>query len=376
MRDDPELLTSVAWAEHPLTIEYINSRVSGDGGTYWIDWAAGRFQGGVAELGLSLGSGSGYIERRIIDRGLSRAMEGVDISEEAIRIASGAAGERPITYRRMDLNRDTLEEGKYDFVVSAAALHHVTNLEHLFAQLNRSLKEGGLLIMHEYVGPDRFQWSEEQLDLANRVYDLLPASYKLNRLTGNVHDSIGRRPIADMIQADPSEAVRSSEIQSVASRFFETMERRDVGGSLLHPLLEGIIGNFHPDDTCDTELLKLIIALEKQLVDGGTLPVDFVVSVHRKKKPDLTLEEAMSIGNERSAIISRQEKEILELNDRLVEADRVNRKLSDLAEENRAELEGLRRTVEALSEENAALKSEGPFRALRFIRAKLRHRSR
>lgn len=373
-RDDSESMKLIAWAEHPLTERYINRKVTGDDEAYWVDWAAGKYLDCPVEVGLSLGSGSGYIERRIIDGGYSTAMEGVDISAEAVRLAGEAARGRQVTYRELDLNRDSLPERRYDFVVSAAALHHVTNLEHCLSEVHRSLTDGGLLTMHEFVGPDRFQWTDLQLDLVNRVYDLLPERYRYNRMTGKVHPSIERKPFAHMIEADPSEAVRSSEILGVASRFFETVELREIGGGLLHPLLEGIIGNFDEGDPCDAALLEMIIALDNAFTGNGYLSPDFVVLVGRKRKAVPSPEEALGTGRVKMDTISRQEEEILELDRRLQEAQRLITELGEAEKERALELEALRRDREALASENEALKSQGPLRTLRFIRAKLRRR--
>jgi len=160
--------------------------------------------------------------------------------EDALEIARRSAEGLPITYRRLDLNRDELEPGRYDFVVSAAGLHHVTNLEHCVHQLWRSLKPGGLLLMNEFVGPDRFQWTDEQLEEMNRLFVPLPVEKRHNLMTGVTSERIERRPLAYMIEADPSEAVRSSEIIGTVSLFFEPFVVREFGGTVLHPMLEGI----------------------------------------------------------------------------------------------------------------------------------------
>ena len=372
-RDDSEAMRSIAWAEHPLTERYINRKVTGDDEAYWVDWAAGKYLDCPVEDGLSLGSGSGYIERRVIDRGYSRTMEGVDISAEAVRLACHAAEGRPVTYRKFDLNRDSLGKERYDFVISAAALHHVTNLEHCLSEVHRSLKGGGLLFMHEFVGPDRFQWTDSQLDLMNRVYALLPDRYRHNRITGEAHASIERKPIGHMIEADPSEAVRSSEVLSVVSRFFETVELREIGGALLHPLLEGIIGNFDEGNPCDAALLKMIIALDDACTVRNYLSSDFVVLVGRKRKAVPSTEKTSRTGREKLDTIIRQEEEILELNRRLQEAQRLVMELGGAGKEQAAEIEALSRDRDALMDENDALKSRGSLRILRFLRAKVRH---
>jgi len=55
--------------------------------------------------------------------------------------------------------------------------------------------------------------------------------------------------------------------------------RRDFGGTLLNPMLEGIVGNFRRDSEEDTALLRLLISIEEILLEQGMLPSDFTVLV-------------------------------------------------------------------------------------------------
>lgn len=376
MRDDRVAMRRIGWAEHPLVENHINRRVSGDPETYWVDWAAGEFLRTPCPLGLSLGCGSGYIERLILRKGYAEAMEGVDVAAEAVRTASRAAGDLPVSYRRLDLDTEELGSERYDLVISAAALHHVTNLEGCLSRISECLKPGGLLIANEFVGPDRFQWSDRRLEILNRAYESLPARYRFNHLTGEEQVSVQRKPLWHMIEADPSEAVRSSEIPALITEYFRVLDTRVIGGGLMHPLLEGIIGNFREGDPMDDALLEAICSLDAGLTSNGLLPGDFQVIIARKGRPPQSREEAERTGREKMDIISRQEKEILEQQRRLEEADEQNRRLAGLAESRGREIEELRADRERLLEENLALKEKGPLKTLRFLRSKLKRRSR
>lgn len=374
-RADGDWLKSVAWAEHSLTARHINKMVSGDPSVDWIDWAAHGFLEDRGGVGLSLGCGTGYVERHVIERRLASRMEGIDISADAVAGARRAAGHMPISYRCEDLNSLVLEEGAYDFVLSAAALHHVTDLEGCLCQVRRSLKPGGVLIMHEYVGPVRFQWTGAQLGIANRVYAALPDRYRANHLTGLAHDAIMRRPLGDMIKADPSEAVRSNEIIGIAESLFEPVSSRPIGGALLHPLLEGIIGNFKEDEPLDDTMLKMIIDLDAQALRTGELDSDFVVWVGRKtglEHPET--EELMRAGKEKQDVIARQEEEILALNGRLEAANEQALTLAASNESLSSEVVGLKRERESMASELEALKSTKPFKTARYIRVKVRRK--
>ncbi|MBN2169477.1 MAG: methyltransferase domain-containing protein [Actinobacteria bacterium] len=373
-REDKDALRKVAWAEHPLIEMYINRRISGDEDGNWVDWAFRDFLKGPVELGLSIGCGSGYIERSIIDKSYSKAMVGVDISEEALELARKEAGDRPIEYKIFDLNKDVFEESKYDFIISAAALHHVTNLEHCFSQLHHALKPEGMLIMHEYVGPNRFQWSPEQLEVVNRIYSHFPSQYRYNHLTGANQEKVERKPLVHMIQADPSEAVRSAEILGIMGRFFDVVEMKEIGGTLLHPLLEGVIGNFTDGDELGEKLIRMLVALEERMLESGYLDADFIALVAKKGHPGLSSEEAMREGIKHEETINMQEEEILALNRRLVEAEVQSVRLRELIDEQSSELEALKKEREMLLQENTSLKSRGPLKYLKYLHARMTRR--
>lgn len=371
-RDDGEYMKRIAWAEYPLTAGYINRRISGSEGIDWLQWAGREYFPEPAGLGLSIGCGSGNVERRMLKAGMASRVEAVDVSEEALALARKKADGLPIDYRRVDLNIDELPSGRYDVAVSAATLHHVTNLEHCLWQINAALKPEGLLVLSEFVGPDRFQWTERQLQIINGLYSRLPERYRHNLLTGRTPAVIGRRPLGDMIKADPSEAVRSSEIEGMVGRFFDVVERKEIGGTLLHPMLEGILGNFDEREPVDRALINVLMAAEEKLIEDGDMPSDFVMMVCRRKEPDMSMEKAMEEGNRKLSVITRQEREITELNRRLEEAEEVNRALSEAVEEGNREVDRLKRDRSRLLEENEMLKAHGPLRTLRFVRAKIR----
>ena len=168
------------------------------------------------ERALTLGCGAGELERGLTKYNLSREHEAVDISpgtiDQAARAAK-AAGLRHIRYRVEDLNRIVLEPNHYDVVFATSSLHHVARLEHLLAQVARALKPGGFFFIDEYVGPNRFQWTDAQLAAVNEQLDNLPDALRTSVTDPAVTKQRAQRPaVASIIEVDPSEAIRSEEI--------------------------------------------------------------------------------------------------------------------------------------------------------------------
>ena len=66
----------------------------------------------------------------------------------------------------------------YDVAFGISSIHHVSDLRHLFQQVAAALKPGGYFLLDEYVGPSKFQWTDEQLSVVNEQLEALPAAFK------------------------------------------------------------------------------------------------------------------------------------------------------------------------------------------------------
>ena len=203
-------------------------------------------------------------------------IDAVDLSPQAIERAKAQAPPK-VTYGVRDLNCDTLEENAYDVVVAHMILHHVENLEYALAQIECAMKRDATLIVNEYAGPRRFQFSDDVLSRINTLMACLPARLRNGALKRE------RPPLQLMIDLDPSEAVRSDEILPMIAERFEIMERRDMGGTLLQHLLYEIVQNFRFNAPKERAMIELMCAYEAMLIDRGAIPCDFVICAARKR---------------------------------------------------------------------------------------------
>ena len=187
-----------------------------------------------------------------------------------------------IRYRRMDLEQDAFDfESPFDLIFAVGTLHHIRGLERLFANINDSLTPAGLFFMREYVGPDRLQFTDHQIEIATTIRRALPERLCTN-LEGKLCRDAWRPTVEEVVADDPSEAIRSSELLEIAGRFLAVEETRLTGGTLLDPLLHGIAGHFERD-VSGREILPLLIAFEKILVREGVLPSDYVLMTARRR---------------------------------------------------------------------------------------------
>ena len=142
------------------------------------------------------------------------------------------------------------------------------------------LAPGGLLFVEDFVGPARFQWTDAQLEVINRLLARLPAELltDLSAEDGRQKRSVERPSLAKLIAADSSEAVRSDEIVPALDARFERVEVCPYGGAVFHQLFSRIMGNFadRPD------LVGVLMEVDALLTDSGALPSDYVWGVWRR----------------------------------------------------------------------------------------------
>lgn len=284
--------TRIHWTQHSKVKERINRLISGDPYKdpyqHFIEtyYAWDTRSGPRVRRALTLGCGSGEFERGFSQYRFVKVHEGIDIAGGAIEAARRMAaneGFDHLRYHIADLNAVRLPECAYDVVFAIESIHHIRNLEQLFESIAISLKPGGYFVLDEYIGPNKFQWTQNQLDAINAEAFKLPLDLKRSLIDGTSKSSIGRPTIQQIDAVDPSEAIRSADILKVLGIYFDILEIKGYGGSLLHNLLEGIAGNFNEADPLAMRCLETLFDREDELIAGGVLQHDFAVVVARRK---------------------------------------------------------------------------------------------
>lgn len=277
----------VSWDTHPRVLASINRRISGDPNEEWLSFVKRRFCDRKLERGLSLGCGWGMLERTVLQLEICECCDAYDIAPEAIATAQSEAQkaglDQRVRYFCSDLNKIRFEPNSFDICFAAAILHHVENLEHLLEQVKTALRDGGLFVIMEYVGPSRYNWSDKVERLMNQILSALPQSYRMSLTNENtVRGEIRRPALADVIKVDPTEVIRSGEIRDLIARNFEIIHQADFGGTLLQFTLAEIAGNFEAGDPKDDALVDLMILFEETLIEEKVIPSDFTFVVCKK----------------------------------------------------------------------------------------------
>jgi SAM-dependent methyltransferase len=284
-------LERVSWTGIPQVHLNHNYLITGSRDAYWVDWMRDRFFPGGGEVGdaLSLGCGAGHLDRIFKQRSYRfRSFTGIDISEAAVERAAVLGAEVSlapmIRYLAEDLNELELPARSFDFIYFFQSLHHIEALEHVLGQCQQALRPDGLLLVNEFVGPSRFQWTARQLEMASNVVALLPDELRRDLQRGGVKTAVERPTIDHMMSHDPSEAVRSSEIEGLLKTTFDVDAEWNWGGTLNHLVFQGIAGNFDAENPYHRSIVELLINHENTIVQEGLLPSDFKVFLARQRR--------------------------------------------------------------------------------------------
>jgi SAM-dependent methyltransferase len=276
---------SLVWTASPVVRRYLHRLVTGSPDCDWVTWAEWKYLPPRVDRALVLGCGSGWLERALAGRGRFESIVACDFAEATVRRAEKTArdmGYGNVEYRVIDLEHELLG-GPYGAVFANDVLHHITDLEGITERIHAALAPEGKLFFHEYVGPNRFQYTDARMDLVNRYFRVIPDDLRRDFATGAVLWRRERLSAEAVIREDPTEAVRSEEVLAVARSRFQVEGEHRAGGGLLNPLLFGVVSNFRADDERHAHLLSVLCAAEERLMDSGELESDFQLFVGSRK---------------------------------------------------------------------------------------------
>ncbi|MDQ3280552.1 MAG: class I SAM-dependent methyltransferase [Acidobacteriota bacterium] len=248
------------WLAHPLVREYVNRQIGGTGGSCWpLDWFQRHYPQRFP-LALSIGCGSGGLERDALRRGISAQIDAFDASPESLAIARAEAAREGMSdalrYYPDDFERADLPPRKYDLIIFQQSLHHVGRLERLLRLVRRALKPNGVVYLDEYIGPSRTYWNEQTFVWYRALFELLPRPLRY------------AEPFGLPVQwEDLSEAIRSGEIVSRLKIGFEIERFQGYGGNLLAIMFPLLAAGADADD-----VVKMLVEAEKRLIEGGAPP--------------------------------------------------------------------------------------------------------
>lgn len=238
--------------------------------------------------GVSVGAGIGAKEMRLVTAGVVSDFDLFELSEERIargrERASGMGLSDRVRFHHADAFA-SIEEASVDLVYWDMALHHMLDVDFAVGWSRRVLQEGGYFCMCDFVGPARFQWSDDSLELVTRIRASLPKRYLRDpyRSSGYRPAKIQRLDPQVLAKEDPSEAADSDRILEAVSRHFPDAQITKVGGVVYHLALRDIIHNFDEQNEDDRALLGALLLVDEVSIRGSRVDNHYATALGSKK---------------------------------------------------------------------------------------------
>ena len=282
---DNSSLISSNWWTIPAVRERWNMKITGDKRMAYEEYSMATYLRGRQNLKmLSIGSGVCSHELTFAAYPHFSKIVCVDIAANLLQRAQEVAhkkGLSNISFLEKDIYTTDFDADEFDIVLFHSSLHHLSNIEDLISgKVIRWLKPDGLLIINEYVGANRLQYSRDQINYINKGLRLIPSRLKKRYRTNLIKKTYSGSGYLRMVIADPSECVESSNILPVLHSHFKTIEEKSYGGNLLMSILKDIAHNFMVEDDLEArEVLGKLFELEDAyLIENKS---DFVFGIYK-----------------------------------------------------------------------------------------------
>lgn len=264
------------WWQSPLIVSHINRNYCGkavrgtDGGDIELLRQIG--EGRCYERAVSVGCGGAHHEIRLLQEDVVGAFDLFEISEARAEAALARARQLGLEDRvtiRLEDAFAVPPEPRYDLVYWKDALHHMFDAFAAVRWSREVLKSGGMFFMNDFVGPSLMQYTDRQLDLAERARAALPEPYLTNphRPEERVPLRRARPNPARMAEIDPSECADSSNILPAVRSVFPDAVVIPTGGIVYTLALNDILANF--DEERDEALLRSLMLADDLCVEAG-----------------------------------------------------------------------------------------------------------
>lgn len=237
----------INWYDVPYVVKHVQKNITGNGDTDYATYLVGKFLRGTTDIRmLSPGCGIGIKELQFAKLPAFGRIDGFDIAPSRIRDAkkrAAALGLSNTNFFVGDIYNLKVGE-KYDIVLFDGCLHHFDNLDALLEKVKSYLKKGGLLVIVEFTGPNRYQYSTEHVRKCNEALKLIPKTHRVFLRSSLVKHKVWAPGYLRMYLSDPSEGIRSGEILPAIHRQFNVLEEKKIGGDLLAPVLKGTVHHY------------------------------------------------------------------------------------------------------------------------------------
>lgn len=271
----------------PEVLHHRNTMITGDPLKSYETFLSENYLSALSDFRLlSIGSGTCVHELALARQNPHGHITCIDIAESLLTEAKNTAeGERlaNIKFFNGDVRKYDFTGSTFDIVLFNDSLHHFDKMEQFIGGMVKGLlKPAGRLVIHEYVGANRFQYGKEQCKAINECIGMLDEEHRILYKTNLQKKRFYGVGVLRMLLADPSECVDSASILPVIHRYFTTVLERPLGGNLLMSALKDVSHHFMDHSEESKQILEKLFAYEDTYLQ--THDSDFVFGIYEKRE--------------------------------------------------------------------------------------------
>jgi len=263
-----------------------NRLITGDENQLYEEYITEKYFKGQDKIKiLALGTGICSHEIRLAELNPNCEIKCYDFSDDLLKKAKEIADGKSlknISFHAENIMEYQFDDRKFDVVFFHASLHHFDHIsEFLEKVVIKNLVPKGLLIINEFVGKNRLQYSKIQIKYINKAIDIIPKEYRKIFKTEIYKNNYFGSGVLRMIIADPSECVDSFSIIPEIHHRFDILEEKFYGNNILQSALKDISHHFVELNPRKEKVLQDIFELEDELLKNHLS--DFVFGIYRLK---------------------------------------------------------------------------------------------
>jgi SAM-dependent methyltransferase len=246
----------------------------------------------------SVGCGNGDLEIDLALRfraaGHSRfVIDCLDLNDAMLergRAAAAASGvSAQLNFAQADLN-EWRPSHEYDAIVANQFLHHVVNLEGLFAAIKNCLQPNGCLLISDMIGRNGHKRWPEALTIVREFWQQLPPSYRYNR-------QLSRYERVFMVwdcSGEGFEGIRCQDILPLLLAHFQF--RFFVGfGNVIDPFVDRSFGyNFDAAQDWDRAFIDRVHQRDEHEMRAGRIKPTHMLAVVGRSADRLAIRDRMT----------------------------------------------------------------------------------
>ncbi len=215
----------------------------------------------------SIGCGNGTQEMQWALYWPEATIMACDITPNNIALATANAKQAQINNIAFEVaDWYSLPETTVDIILFHSSLHHMHHMQTVLEKVKRMLSPTGILVMHEYVGPNKNKFETTYIKAANALLAKTPKLYRKIWNTPFYKKKSGRGGALRMWLNDPSEAIESEQIMPLVHDMFSIIKEEQLGSNIFVLYLKEIAHHFLQATPEASAMLNQVLAAEDSII--------------------------------------------------------------------------------------------------------------